>query len=353
MAREEFYPYLAYIDTEGRPSAPMFDGIIYDFSRGTECKLLAWEEIIDSLFAKEGNLRGLDSAVADVKLILGLPRDYKYKIYFSAPLPKVSREEFGDLNGDGIAEKLLDSEDCFNAYCRFTDMLIRRFNSEGFSNITVDGWLAADETSDFAENLRNRGYNVLSEAFGTEMSIPGDIPVFEPAGERESVRIFRETEPKSVLNWAVSQDESVRGIYDSLYGCINNRGSDEESDEFGEIAVPDISFDEPESDFSVPEITVSEILPEPELETPELEVELEIEDTADIVIEENFEDIEPEITEEPTESIEEPEKPAEKSKTAKPKKTSLAKDKKYALVGAGVIAAVLGLAYILKKSTED
>lgn len=152
IKREGFLPYLAYINSEGRISDTMFDSIALvpgrsspfggSFCReGSATNLDGWKFLLDELFAEGINLCALDEAVADLKKVLDMPADYKHRVYIAAPVPKISFEPFGDINGDGIEDKLITTEDLVNAYLWFVDETKRRFDLLGLKNIVIDGWL--------------------------------------------------------------------------------------------------------------------------------------------------------------------------------------------------------------------
>ena len=186
LRKDDFIPYIAYLDRDGRPIDTMFDAIMFLTVQGrcpsggclgyhgAPSKLSDWEFVIEELFADGQNLKALDEAVAEIKEKLSLPADYKHKVYLTAPVPKVSSEVFGDLNGDGIEEKLLTDNDCIDAYAAFVDMVTRRFEIERFENIVIDGWFWNNESASRAtrdkeeyfatrcvENLHKRGYKCV------------------------------------------------------------------------------------------------------------------------------------------------------------------------------------------------
>ncbi len=182
---EELLPYLAHIDTDGRIRDTMFDAVAFiparvspfggSFAReGGPTTLDGWKYLIDELFADGINLCALDDAVRDLKKSLGLSDGYKYKVFLAAPVPKISLQPFGDINGDGIEDKLITDEDCVNAYLWFVDEVKRRFDRLGLKNITVDGWIwnegtlsrrYKDDEPEFARScvtaLHERGYKCI------------------------------------------------------------------------------------------------------------------------------------------------------------------------------------------------
>ena len=185
LRKEDFLPYVAYIDKNGEPIDLMFDAVLMLMVQGrcpsggslgyhgAPSKLSDWEYIIEELFADGYNLKALDEAVGDLKR-LGLPKQYKHSVYLTAPVPKISLEPFGDLNGDGIEEKLLSTEDCVNAYAAYVDIVSRRFDAQCFENIRLDGWFwnnesisraNRDDEEDFARScvseLHKRGFKCV------------------------------------------------------------------------------------------------------------------------------------------------------------------------------------------------
>ena len=159
LKKDDFLPYLAYIDREKNVKDTMFDGLMFLIVQG-RCPsggclgyhggpnyLSDWEFILDELFADGQNLKAYDQAVEELKKTLSLPKDYKHKFYLTAPVPKISLNPFGDMNGDGIEEKLLSTEDCINAYAWFIDETVKRFNAEHFENIQLDGWFWVNESA--------------------------------------------------------------------------------------------------------------------------------------------------------------------------------------------------------------
>lgn len=202
LKKDDFIPYIAYIDRDGNPKDTMFDAIMMLTVQGRcpsggclgyhgePSKLSDWEFVIEELFADGINLKALDLAVEEIKQKLSLPKDYRHKVYLTAPVPKVSLEPFGDLNGDGIEEKLLSTEDCINAYASFVDAVTKRFESEHLQNIVIDGWFwnnesasraARDDEEFFATGcvaeLHKRGYKCVF------------IPYFQAGGCEKSEKI--------------------------------------------------------------------------------------------------------------------------------------------------------------------
>ncbi len=163
LRKEDFLPYIAYLDREGNPIDTMFDALMFLTVmgrcpsggslgyHGPRSILSDWEYILNELFTDGQNLKALDEAVADVKEKLGLDANYKLKFYLTAPVPKISNEPFGDMDGDGIEEKILSTQDCIDAYAWFVDQATRRYEAEHFENILLDGWFWNNESASRAD----------------------------------------------------------------------------------------------------------------------------------------------------------------------------------------------------------
>lgn len=185
LKKEDFLPYIAYIDTDGNPKDTMFDAVLMLMVQGRcpsggclsyhgePSRYSDWEFIISELFADGYNLKALDEAIGELKKSI-FSKDYKHKVYLTAPVPKVSLTPYGDMNGDGIEEKLLTTDDCVDAYCFCVDELAKRFEAECFKNIMLKGWFWNNESASRAsrddeeyfasrcvEELHKRGYKCI------------------------------------------------------------------------------------------------------------------------------------------------------------------------------------------------
>lgn len=182
---DDFLPYLAYIDQDGNPIDTMFDSILMLMLQGRcpsgaslgyhgeASKLSDWEYVISELFGEGINLTALNDAVGRLKGKI-FKKDYKHKVFLTAPVPKISLSPFGDMNGDGIEEKLLSTDDCVDAYIWFVDAVKRRFDAECFENLRLEGYFWCNESISRAnrddeeyfakrcvEALHERGYKCI------------------------------------------------------------------------------------------------------------------------------------------------------------------------------------------------
>ncbi len=92
------------------------------------------------LFLENFNLSALNHTVKLLKNAKVYPKEHKLKVFLTAPIPKISLDIFGNISGDGIQEKLLNINDCVNAFSWFVDTVKRRFDIIGFDEIEIMGW---------------------------------------------------------------------------------------------------------------------------------------------------------------------------------------------------------------------
>lgn len=254
VKREEFLPYLAYIDGSGKIIDTMFDSVLFVPGRsspsgasfcfeGTETVLSDWEYLLDELFAEDRNLCALEEAVADVKKVLALPEDYKLKVLITAPVPKISLKPFGDLNGDGIEDKLITTEDCVRAYTRFADEATRRFNGLNFRHIVLEGWMwnsgtlsreRRDDEEAFArmcvEELRKRGYKCLF------------MPGFQRGGSEKSESVgFDCTAVASFINFDEVLQRNINGALEDYASLCRKYGFGSELEICNGLLLPETS----------------------------------------------------------------------------------------------------------------
>ncbi len=151
ITKSDFISFLGKFDEEARLSGTLFDSVLLKLNRfapsggvftymDEASNLSDWECLIDEMFAPERNLKALDEAVSDLKNCGLYDKDFKLKVFLTAPVPRISLNVFGDLNGDGIQKKLLDVQDCVDAFCWFVDSVERRFDAECLYNIQIYGW---------------------------------------------------------------------------------------------------------------------------------------------------------------------------------------------------------------------
>lgn len=285
----ELLPHVAYLDSRLAVSGLMFDSLVFRYNdlspsggcygfNGKETNMSDWEYLLNSLFAFNKNIDALNDVVGDMKKSLGLPAGYKYKIFLTAPVPKVSLNNFGDYNRDGIEDKLITTEDCVNAYLWFVDEATRRFNGLSYLNLSLEGWLwngptlspiYRDDEMNLAkqciDGLHSRGFKCLyapdyrcgavhkSSEPGFDYVTPSAVNEYDSEnyyfvcrkygfgasvilrdeqeigavlnnlaekGMQNTVHLFSPLSHNTVLKWATAENKEIRSNYDKLYGFI-------------------------------------------------------------------------------------------------------------------------------------
>lgn len=395
---EDFISCVAFVDSNEMPRDTMSDALYFEYKGKTET-LSDWEEYLESLFAKKRNIDALDKVVELIKTTLQLDKSFKYNIYIKTPSPKVSLTPFGDLNGDGITEKLLQTEDCVTAYSWFLDSFIRRFNGGCYENLSLGGFVWGEnnlsrknreDSIEFAcaclKEIHNRECKCVfvadfvaagcekAEYIGfdcilmkPENTISSLAPICKKYGFgvaiktdntlssnlcghiENTVRLYDQPEnEKNISVLAYSKNGSERLLYEELYRFIKN-GKQFVSPVCEET---DFSVSE-ETDIPEPE-TAEDVLPEPQAQ-PEVfeeikeEPQTEPEPTVCVAtsVAEPVAELKIEFVEEikPEPEIEIPLIP--ENLVRKYNK----KHKKIAMLGAGVVAG-LGVAYVIAKTLK-
>lgn len=134
---QKLKPYFAYVDTDGNATDIMFESMLflpsgasgYDYSTQK-----GWDAYTDNLFGtgKNINLTALNTLVGEMRGELDLPEDYRYPVFLSVPYLEVSSKAI-----DGIVPNSLKNR--LTYITKYVDTLIRRFESEGFTNLEFKG----------------------------------------------------------------------------------------------------------------------------------------------------------------------------------------------------------------------
>ena len=164
---DELIPYLAYVDKDGTPKDLMFDSFLFlhttaSMPSGAGCHngsvLSDWQWTLDDLFQSGRNIMALEEAAGQVKSALNLGEDYKFKYAVTLYYPYKFNDkgtpiayDFGDVDGDGVAEntgKLEDRIKIIQWYINSVEQIVKEKN---FNNIELVGyywWHEALESAD-------------------------------------------------------------------------------------------------------------------------------------------------------------------------------------------------------------
>lgn len=159
---DEYLPYLAYLDKDGNVKDTFFDSVLYlpyvnmlhdpvrsVFGRSAD----GWRNYVDDMFYPDRNMNALDKCAGEVYSELGVT-DEKIKVFTSIlytfpTLQDGSKNEFGDIDGDGRNEDFSKISDRKKAIKWIMDEEYRRFNEGNYENLEFCGFYWFEETIDY------------------------------------------------------------------------------------------------------------------------------------------------------------------------------------------------------------
>ncbi|WP_339208603.1 DUF4855 domain-containing protein [Paenibacillus sp. FSL K6-3182] len=108
--KEQFIPYISYIDAEGKPLEWLFDGALFlakwsHSSNGFEESEehpndeKDWKWYLEKTFAESGELSALNEAMEEVAVKLADP-EHKMKVVLMIPYPAPNQQNFGAISDD-------------------------------------------------------------------------------------------------------------------------------------------------------------------------------------------------------------------------------------------------------------
>lgn len=156
--KDRIVPYLSYVDRNGKPVEPLFDGVLYlglrspsgnDLGIG-QGRLADWQWYLDKTFAANGDLTQLDEAAEYVAGSLNDPR-YRTKVVLTIPDPGEYLTDFGDVDGDGVTENVNEAAVGPDQALANREKIVRwwvgqvlgRWRAAGYSHLELSGlyWL--------------------------------------------------------------------------------------------------------------------------------------------------------------------------------------------------------------------
>lgn len=108
--KEEFVPYISYVDRNGVPQEWLFNGALflakwsqnfngYEESHDRPSNKEDWQWILEKTF--ESDLPALNEAVGETARLLG-DEGYQFKVVLMIPYPAPNQKEFGSLDGERV-----------------------------------------------------------------------------------------------------------------------------------------------------------------------------------------------------------------------------------------------------------
>lgn len=185
---EDLMPYVAYLDRDGKILDTMFDGILMCptgsalngglfYANATMAEVA---DMINKTFKEGRDIDAVDKAVGIVKEALDGLDDYKIKIYMPITYPGKG-VLFGDIDGDGVDDRLDTAEDRVAAVEWAVDLILQRFGEHTYENITFAGfyWLHEELNPDSDEQYIISSLSKYTKSLGHELFW---IPYYKAAG---------------------------------------------------------------------------------------------------------------------------------------------------------------------------
>ncbi|MCH5183607.1 MAG: DUF4855 domain-containing protein [Oscillospiraceae bacterium] len=236
---ESFLPFIGYRDVNGKYVDTMFDAVMFLIVQGlTESSdrkmtidggpsiLSDWEMLLDNAFDEEYNLTALDKATAQLKETLSLPDSHKTAVYLAIPYPKISDNAFGDLDGDGVAEKLTTVDDCVKAITWYLDRIEEEWSKRDFQHIDLKGFFF------FSEALENSRYDYERELAKRTVSLLHErdyqcvsIPFYQAGGFQDAEEYgFDASIMQANLSFNEQLQEDPEGMMEDFISTANKYG---------------------------------------------------------------------------------------------------------------------------------
>lgn len=115
--KEDYKPYVAYVDTKGKrvdwmfdsflflPYADLWDRSTFHAGSGRPTQKRHWQYYLSKIFDPHYELPALNEAVHEAKVEL-MNESFQAKVVIGIPFPPTDQAFFGDVDGDGVSENL-------------------------------------------------------------------------------------------------------------------------------------------------------------------------------------------------------------------------------------------------------
>ncbi|MBQ9848322.1 MAG: DUF4855 domain-containing protein [Clostridia bacterium] len=159
ITAEEYLPYVAYLDKDGKIVDTFFDSFLYlpytrfnysDYGRSAD----GWKVYVDNIFHEDRNMAALNECVGNVYSQLGLNEKAKVftSILYTFPhLDSGAANTFGDLDGDGKREDFTRISDRKKAIKWIMDEEFKRFKKGNYENLEFCGFYWFEEAITYSD----------------------------------------------------------------------------------------------------------------------------------------------------------------------------------------------------------
>jgi len=151
--RENFLPYVAYVDREGKPRDWFYDAYLFLMYGGApsghayidgETNRKDWDFYLDEEFAPGREFEALDKTVELAARQMGAkPRTVP--VIVMIPYPSAKQKDFGDVDGDGVTENLGADEGRRKVVAWFLRAFGERWEKAGFRHLKLWGFYWMNE----------------------------------------------------------------------------------------------------------------------------------------------------------------------------------------------------------------
>lgn len=246
---EMLLPYVAYLDAEGNVKDTMFDSVVYcslqglcpsggklHYQNGSYNTKEDWETFANSALSDTYNAAALNNVVGKVKEQLGT-KDYKMRLVIATPYAYANQtRDFGDIDGDGKAERGNTPEERLAIYEWYMDYVSGLFESKGYEHLEFGGFYWTSESITYT----NMGSDIpFIQAVADKCHEKGLklfwIPFYLAAGFEDANDVFDTAfmQPNySFLSYA------KQGMFNSFAETINKYGMGIEMELHWDLANP-------------------------------------------------------------------------------------------------------------------
>lgn len=151
--QENFLPYVAYVDREGKPRGWFYDAYLFLMYGGAPSgkdyitdatNRKDWEFYIDEEFASDRELAALDATIEKAAREMDVKAP-AIPIIVMIPYPSIKQKDFGDVDGDGVTENMGTDAGRRKVVAWFLRTFIVRWKDHQFKHLKLWGFYWMNE----------------------------------------------------------------------------------------------------------------------------------------------------------------------------------------------------------------
>ncbi len=153
---QQFLPYVAYLDTNGKPQDWFYDSFLFMMYGGAPSgqtyydgatNKQDWEHFLNAVFASDTGFAALEEAMVKVAEQLRSPVP-TMPVMVMIPYPSPRQENFGDVDGDGNSEDLRQDADRLKVVRWFIRSFLQRWREKKYPHLYLWGFYWMNEGID-------------------------------------------------------------------------------------------------------------------------------------------------------------------------------------------------------------